>query len=188
MKRIAQLVILSLGLSWGVLADPAPYEIDREKSLVGFGYTFGSDTVLGEFPNYDANLILDLEDPSNSSVQVTLNTQSAKAGFVFATNAFRSKQILDTENHPTMFFQSTSISGTNSTAFVTGNITIRGVTRPLTMKAKLSRLAGSASNDFDRLNIVLDGSVNRHDFGASGYRNDVGDIIDININAWIDRQ
>jgi polyisoprenoid-binding protein YceI len=182
MKRMLQLIAINMSLSWGVMAEPIAYEIDQTHSSVGFDYTFGPDNVVGVFPEYSADLMLDLDKPSKSTVRVTLQTQSAKAGFVFATSAFRSARILDTKNHPTISFESTSVLGQGSSADIIGNITIRGVTRPITLTANLSRHA----NIEGRLNIRLRGSLNRHDFGASGYRNDVSDIINININAWID--
>jgi polyisoprenoid-binding protein YceI len=69
---------------------------------------------------------------------------------------------------------------------VTGNLTIRGVTRPVTLLAEVFRPKGSAEDDRSRLTVRLTGRVNRSDFGAAGWSDMVGDEVRIVINARID--
>jgi polyisoprenoid-binding protein YceI len=71
-------------------------------------------------------------------------------------------------------------------ADVTGNLTIRGVTRAITLQARISRPTGTAADDFDRLTVRLSGRVNRSDFGATGWSDMVGDEVRIFITARID--
>ena len=73
-----------------------------------------------------------------------------------------------------------------ASAAVDGLITIRGVTRPLTMQAQLFQVAGEAKGDYTHLTISLTGAVMRSEFGAKGWSDMVGDQVRINILARID--
>ena len=79
------------------------------------------------------------------------------------------------------------MTGTVNDARLTGDITIRGVTRPITLTAGLFQEQGVDPARRDKLLIVIKGSVNRNDFGADGWPNYVDERIDLNIRAWIDR-
>lgn len=87
-----------------------------------------------------------------------------------------------------MTFESTSVKGAGEAAEVTGNLTIRGVTKEVTLKAQLFRPQGSAPDDLDHLTVKLTGRVNRSDFGATGWADMVGDEVRIQITAHIDAQ
>jgi polyisoprenoid-binding protein YceI len=86
----------------------------------------------------------------------------------------------------------TASTVTFSTAYgpdeITGNLTIRGVTQEVTLKAQIFRPKGSASEDLDHLTVKLTGRVNRSDFGATGWSDMVGDEVRILITARIDAQ
>ncbi len=64
-------------------------------------------------------------------------------------------------------------------------VTIRGVTKPLTLNAVFYRQKGSAPKDLSKLSILLTGSISRAAFGATGYPKLVGDRIDLRILARI---
>jgi polyisoprenoid-binding protein YceI len=70
---------------------------------------------------------------------------------------------------------------------VVGNLTIRGVTRPVRLAAQLYRQKGTAEGDRSRLSIRLTGSVSRAAFGATGWADLVGDTVAIDILARIAR-
>jgi len=72
-------------------------------------------------------------------------------------------------------------------ARITGDLTVRGVTRPVTLAASLYRRPGTAADDLDQLSIGLTGALNRHDFGASGYPDLVAETVGLDIHAEITR-
>ncbi|MFQ6548686.1 YceI family protein [Aestuariibius sp. 2305UL40-4] len=168
-------------------ADPERYALDAGQSTVGFTYDFTGREVQGQMPVADADLLIDLDRVSASRVAVSLDPSKADGGFAFASQALRSAQVLDAARHPRITFQSTSITGDLSGARVTGNLTVRGVTRPVTLNAALYRQQGTAAGERDRLSIILTGAVDRTAFGASGYPGYVGPVIDITILARVDR-
>lgn len=72
-------------------------------------------------------------------------------------------------------------------ALVEGAATIRGVTRPMTLEARLFREAGGDPRDYSRLQVRLTGRLDRHDFRASGFAGLVGPEVELDIRVWIDR-
>lgn len=85
-----------------------------------------------------------------------------------------------------MTFESTSVKRAGEAADITGNLTIRGVTKLVTLRAQIFRPQGSNAADLDHLTVKLSGKVNRSDFGASGWSDMVGDQVRILITARID--
>jgi polyisoprenoid-binding protein YceI len=169
-------------------AAPQIYKIDPANTDVGVIYAFTGNPVRGSFPDYKINLAIDFDALKNSSASVTLNTRTATGGFAFGTQAMRSKKILNAKAFPTITFESSSVTGGANSAKIKGNVTIRGVTRPLTLNAKLFRPKGSSPTERDNLIIKLTGTVNRFDFGATGYPDQVGPDLQININAAISKK
>ncbi|WP_208348581.1 YceI family protein [Pseudaestuariivita rosea] len=174
-------------VAWPLWADPQRYVLDAERSDVGFVYAFQGQPTQGTMPVRSADITLDLRDVSRSQVAVALDPARARAGFVFATQTMKGPSILDTARFPTITFRSTRVTGTVNDARLTGDITIRGVTRPITLTAGLFQEQGVDPAQRDKLLIVIKGSVNRNDFGAGGWPNYVDERIDLNIRAWIDR-
>lgn len=188
MKLISACLILFLHLSRTAVAEAFDYAIITDRSILGFTYLFGNDAVTGQFVNYSADITIDFERAANSKVDVTLKTDTAKAGFIFATQAMRSKKILNSAQYPDIKFVSQSVRANGPNAIITGLVTVRGITKPLILNAQLLRDPGTKASERDDLRIRITGELNRHDFGASGYPNDVGDILAIGIDARIKRQ
>ncbi len=168
-------------------AAPERYELDAARSQVAFTYVLAGNEKKGQMPVQAADLQIDLRDISASQFSVTLNARRAKAGFVIASEAMKSAKVLHAAKHPTIEFRSTRIEGTLSGARITGDLTIRGVTKSVVLSASLHRQQGTAAGDLDRLEILLTGSVNRSAFGADGYSDLVGDQINLSILARIEK-
>jgi polyisoprenoid-binding protein YceI len=162
------------------------YDLDPAASTVAFETDFGPDRITGAIPLEKADLRLDFDTVANCSVVVTLDVTGATASFPFAAQALKGPKVLAARDHPRITFESTSVSRAGDGADVAGTITIRGVSKPVTLRAHLFRPPGSAANDFSRLTVKLSGSVNRSDFGATGWPDLVGDEVRILITARID--
>ncbi|MEL6206507.1 MAG: YceI family protein [Pseudomonadota bacterium] len=176
-----------MALSTAARAAPVSYALDAERSTVGFTYRLlGSDTA-GTMPVAAASIMIDFQSLARTSADVTLAANRARAGVVFATEAMRSASVLDTARHPTIRFRSTRTRGTSRGAQMDGSLTIRGVTRPVTLSARFLEPPGSNATTRDRLSIELTGSVLRSAFGATGYPDLVDDRIDIRIRARLRR-
>ena len=124
-------------------AKPFHYRLDPERSVVGFETDFGQSVIRGRMPVDAADLTLDFDAVTASQVSVTLNADGARANFPFATQAMRGEAVLATRQFPEIRFQSTAVRADGPGALVTGEITIRGVTRPVTLEARLFRDEGT---------------------------------------------
>jgi polyisoprenoid-binding protein YceI len=168
-------------------AAPESYRLDTARSTVGFTYDAAIGNNRGTMPITSANMRIDLGNLGASRVDVTLDATGTRAGFVFATEAMKGPDLLDAARHPTITFRSTAITGTLQEAQITGLLTVRGVTHPVTLTAGLYRQPGTDPKDLSHLTILLTGTLNRHTFGASGYANLVGPEIGLRIVAQVER-
>ncbi|NIZ15451.1 YceI family protein [Phaeobacter sp. HF9A] len=171
----------------GAQAAPAAFRLDAQDSVVGFTYYLGGKATQGQMPVSAAELSLDLENIAASRIDVTLSPDHARAGFVIATEALKSASVLDARHYPDIRFVARRITGTLNGAEVTGDLTLRGVTKPVTLNAQLYRQRGTDVGELDHLAILLTGSLDRMAFGAEGYADLVGPQIDLRILAQVDR-
>ena len=136
-----------------------------------------------------ASLLIDLDDLSRSRVDVSVDASRARTGFVIATEALKSDDILDTAAHPQVRFVASRITRTGPfAARLDGTFTIRGVSRPGQLQAEIFRQPGTDADDRDRLALRLTGEVRRSEFGATGFSSMVGDVVTLDIVAFIRRQ
>jgi len=184
MIRLAPALLL---LATQALAAPAPYRLDAARSVVGFTYTLAGNAGHGTMPVRTAEMALDLADPEQSRVTVTLDAQGTRAGFFLATQAMRGPQGLDTARHPVITFRSTRITGTLRAARVEGLLTVRGTTREVTLQATHYRPRDTDPADLTRLTVLLTGNIDRHDFGVTAFPDLVGPVIGLRIVARIER-
>ncbi|MCY1128039.1 YceI family protein [Frigidibacter sp. RF13] len=166
-------------------AKPLHYLLDPSQSEVGFSVDVGQSPLKGRMPVASADLILDFDKAAASRIRVTLSPGGAQMGLPFATGAMKSPEVLDTARFPAISFESIRVRPTDSGAEVEGRITIRDVTRPITLQARLFRPEGSAEGTREALTVKLSGAVNRSEFGATGFADMVGDRVELNISARI---
>lgn len=186
--RMVSLVFgLTLILAQGAVAAPVRYLLDEAASAVGFTYYLDAAGTKGQMPVKTAELMLDLRNVSRSKIDVTLNPKGARAGFFIATEALKGAQVLDVQNHPEIRFVARRITGSIHKAEVQGDLTVRGVSRPVTLQAQLFRQAGTQEDDLSKLSVLLTGSLDRREFGATGYADLVAPKIDLRILARVDR-
>ena len=110
----------------------ADYRID---SVGKHGYILfnvshmGFSPLSGRFNEFDGNFTWDKDNPSGSSVQVTIQTASVDSNHEERDNHLRSSDFLDVEKHPTAEFVSATYQGDAGGGTLTGELTLNGVTR-----------------------------------------------------------
>ena len=184
MKRfvLTLLLVLAAQMSW---AAPASYDLLRDESRVGFTWFLGNEPFKGRIPVKSADVVLDFDRLERSKVNVSVDVSNAQAGFVFATQGLKGRSVLWAERFPEITFESTNVRPNEAGALIDGNLTVRGVTRPVVFEAQLFRPAGVASEDFSRLTIRLNGSLSRKAYGADGWPDLAGDEVRLAIVARI---
>ena len=187
----ARLLLAALAIQVLILppaaAKPEAYRLNAAQSVVAFSYLFQGNPNQGRMPVKNARMLLDLGNVPASNVEVTLDARGAKAGFLFATQAMKGPTVLGTDRFPEIHFQSTKITGDLSGAVVEGDLTLRDVTRPVTLRAGLYRQEGTERGDRSKLIVQLTGTVSRAAFGADGFPGFVSDEIELNIIARIEK-
>ena len=171
-------------------ATPTRYSLVEKDSNVGFRFFLSGAPIQGSMPVQAAKISIDPVNLSASQVDVTLNVAKAKTALFFATDALVSAGVLDAKQFPTILFVSQSITlasdgRLSDGARVHGSLTLRGVTRPITLNANVLRAPGSAEDDLSNLIVRLDGSLSRATFGATGFPDLVTDTVELDILAVI---
>jgi polyisoprenoid-binding protein YceI len=127
----------------------------------------GMMTVRGNFLEVVANGTIDVEHPENSEVEAVVQTGSIRTHNAIRDNDLRSSNFLEVDKHPTITFKSTRIEPAGEDRYrVTGDITIKGNTRPITLNA----VKYGEFNDpmmGHRIGYAAEGEINRKDFGLT---------------------
>jgi len=171
-------------------AAPTPYTLARAGASITYTFTLNGNPVKGTVPVDRADLVIDPGNLAASTANVTADVRRARTGLIFATEALKSKGVLDAQGFPQARFTSTKVilgpgGRISNGAALEGRLTLRGVTRPVRFDANLYRAPGSAADDLSALSVHLKGRVNRRDFGANGYGDIVADTVGIDIKAEI---
>jgi polyisoprenoid-binding protein YceI len=144
------------------------YTIDPIHSSIGFAARHAMVTkVRGTFDEFDGRIHLDASDPSKSSAAVTIKAASIDTRNADRDAHLRSNDFFAMDEYPEIVFESTNVEPVDDTTFrVTGDLTIRGVTRPITFDLEYN---GSATDPFGNKRVGLEGSVqvNRKDWGIT---------------------
>jgi polyisoprenoid-binding protein YceI len=144
------------------------YTLDPSHSRIGFVARHAMVTkVRGSFNDVTGTGHFDLEDPLKTSFEVVIQAKSIDTRNADRDNHLRSNDFFDMENYPEIRFTSTHAERVDDDRWrVTGDLTIKGVTRPLTIDFEFT---GSAADPFGNRRIGFEGSttVNRKDWGIA---------------------
>ena len=185
------LLALTAGLLPTVLgAAPTRYQLDAKASRVGFSFVLGGAAQKGTMPVSKAVILVDPDNLAASRVDISVDVAAVRTPLPFARVALIGPDVLDVARYPTIRFVSTKVTlaadgRLSGGAKITGKLTMRGVTRPVTLDASLFRAPGSAPDDLSNLTVQLQGQINRSDFGATGFGDLVADGVGLNIMAVI---
>lgn len=114
---------------------PITYEIDPAHSAVHFSVRHMMvSNVRGEFAKVSGKIQHDAQNPANSSIEATIDTASINTRDAQRDGHLKSPDFLDVEKFPSITFRSTRIEPAPGGAKVIGDLTIRGVTRPITLE------------------------------------------------------
>ena len=178
----ATAIALSLGVTAPAFAADT-YQLDKGHTSVIFQWThFGFSHPSGKFMNAEGSVTLDQADPAKSSVEVSFAIAGVKTGVEALDNEFQEAGWFDAAKYPNATFKSTKVVVTGKdTAKVTGDLTIHGVTKPITLDVKLNQVGIEMNKK--TVGFTATGTLNRSDFGIGNYVPAVSDKIDLYIEA-----
>ncbi|MFF0341838.1 YceI family protein [Kribbella sp. NPDC004875] len=144
------------------------YTLDASHTRIGFSARHAMVTkVRGAFDEFEGSFHIDGENPENSSGKVTIQAKSINTRNSQRDEHLRSNDFLAMDEYPEITFVSTGVKQTGDAEFVvSGDLTIRGVTKPVDVEFEYT---GTATDPFGNQRLGLEGSVviNRKDFGVS---------------------
>ena len=171
-------------LSTSALAAPEKYTLDASHSQVLFSYNhLGYSTTWNMFSGFEGEIMFDQEDPAASSVSVSMPLASLFTGWEGRFNHFMSADFFDAKGDEVITFSSTGIEVTgDSTAKITGDLTVNGMTKSVVLDAKLNQsmdhpMKGKPWAGFDATTTIL-----RSDFGLGNFAPHVSDELDVRIS------
>lgn len=149
------------------LPAPGTFTVDPSHTRVGFVARHLMVTkVRGQFADVAGSITID-EDPLRSSASATMQAASLDSGSEDRDTHVRSADFLDVEHYPEVRFQSRSISGPVDGVFeVTGELTVKDVTREITLEVELEGVATDPWGG-ERIAVSARGTIDREDFGLT---------------------
>ena len=146
----------------------AKYVVDPTHSSIGFqAKHMMISKVKGHFDRFNSELDINPEDLSGGSIQFEVEIASINTNNEDRDNHLRSADFFDAETHPTMKFAATDIKKVDYDEYkITGDLSIRGVTKPVTFDAEYN---GKGTNPWgvEVVAFEADGKINRKDFGLN---------------------
>jgi len=144
------------------------YTVDAAHTRLGFSARHAMvTTVRGSFKEFTGTAHIDAANPSASSVTLTIQTGSVDTGQADRDGHLVSADFFDAENNPTITFVSTNVDKVDSDTWdITGDLTIKGTTKPVTISFEET---GSAQDPFGNMRVGFEGStsINRKDWGLT---------------------
>ena len=144
------------------------YTIDPAHSRIGFVARHAMVTkVRGTFNEFEGSGYFDFDEPTNSRLEVTIKVASIDTRNADRDAHLRSNDFLDMATYPDIRFVSTFVERARATMYrVSGNLTIKGVTRPITVDFDYT---GAAVDPYDNQRLGFEGGavINRKDWGVN---------------------
>ena len=143
------------------------YAIDATHTRLGFSARHAMvTTVRGAFTSFEGSATVDTENPANSKVELAIDVPSIETGVADRDGHLKSADFFDAENFPKITFSSTSVERDGADWAITGDLTIKDVTKPVTI---LFEETGSAQDPFGNLRVGFEGgtTLNRKDWGLT---------------------
>ena len=170
--------------STAALAEPLSYKIDpSHTNVIAQWNHFGFSNPTAHFGDADGTLVYDADDVAASSVEVTLPLSGLSSYTAKFDQHLRSSDFFDAAAFPLATFESTRVEAVGEGKLkVTGNLTIRDVTRPVVLDVKLNK-TGEGRGGAPKVGFDATTSFNRSEFGIAKFIPNVGDTIDIRIST-----
>lgn len=172
-------------------AGTTTYQIDPRHSSAEFGVThLMISTVRGEFHGVTGTVVVDDANIANSSVNVTIDATSVDTREPDRDKDLKSDRFLDAAKYPTITFKSTKVEkNADSSLKITGDLTIRGVTKTVVLTSTAPKPAIKDPWGLQRTAVSASTKINRQDFGVSWNANldgggvVVGDQVNITLDV-----
>lgn len=179
MKRIASLAALA-ALAVTAHAAPETYTVDNSHTFPYFTYShFGFSNQTHRFDKASGTVMLD-RAAKNGAVDIVIDATSVSTGYPLFNEHIQSEDFFDTARNPTITFKSQAMKFKgDQPASVTGDLTIKGVTRPVTLTITQFKCMPHPIRKVDACGANASTKLKRSDFNMGKYAPGVGDDVSL---------
>ncbi len=185
MKPIFLLAAIVLMVGAPAAAQSTQWQLDPAHSSAQFAVRhMGISTVRGTFTKLSGTARYDPADSKNNSVEVTIEAASVDSRVEMRDNDLRSDHFFDVQKYPTIVFRSTKVESAGTDKLnITGDLTIRGITKPVTLDVDGPSKPVKDGQGRFHMGVSATATANRTDFGMTGYQGIVGNEVTLTIDV-----
>ena len=161
-RQLAAVLALPLAIAARPFVEAKPHVIDKAHSEINFVADSRMLSAHGFFGKWDADVKLDAAKWENSSVAITIDAASINTRVERRDGHLRSADFFDVEKHPSITFKSVSVKSAGANKLdITGDLTVRGTTKRVTVPATMVFYEGGTGRFRGQF------AINRQDYGVS---------------------
>ena len=161
------------------------YTLDSSHGYITFTYShLGFSNPRVGFNRFDTTLQLDNSEPENSTVEVTIDAASIDSRVAEFNDHLNGGDFFNTADYPTITFKSTQVVPTGENTFdVTGDLTILGRTKPVTLATTINKAANHPMRDVPTVGVSATAKLMRSEWGLGAYVPAVSDEVELSIEV-----
>jgi polyisoprenoid-binding protein YceI len=185
--RVLRYVALAglLATAGTAVAAPVTYKIDPGHTMVLFSWNhFGFSNPTANLGQADGTIVYDEAAPTKATVEVTLPLAGLDSFVPKLDEHLKSADFLDAAKYPNVTFKSTKVATAGKGKLkVTGDLTVHGVTKPVTLDVTLNKAGPHPMMKVQSIGFDATATIKRSDFGVGAYVPNVSDEIKIQITT-----
>ena len=164
------------------MAKPVAYQIDPTHTATVFSWShFGFSTPSANFSDIQGIINVDNDKPANSSVNVTIPLASLNTNVKALDEHLKKAEFFDAINYPNITFKSTKVESLGNNQYkITGNLTVKDVTKPVVLDAVMNKQGEHPMTKLQSIGFNATTSFDSSAFGVGAYVPNVGDKITVN--------
>lgn len=188
MKRPFKAIVAAAALALATtvaFAAPLTYKIDAKHTDVIASWShFGFSNPIAHFGKVDGFITYDPAKVGDSKVEVTIPLSGLNSHVPDFDDHLRGDDFFDAANHPNITFKSTSVkSAGKGKLAVTGDLTIKGITKPVTLAVTINKIGVQPMAKREAAGFEATTTIKRSDFGVGKYAPNVSDEVKISITT-----
>jgi len=168
MKRLALLTAL-VAFTASVQAAPETYVIDNSQTVANFSFSYlGMSNKTHKFDKTSGKVVFDREAKTGSA-EVTIDAASINTGIALFNSQMQSADFFDAANYPVITFKSSNMSLDGEQMSLAGDLTIKGVTKPVTLAVTRFKCSSGAALQSDVCLANATVTIKRSEFNMGKY-------------------
>ena len=177
-RQLALAAVIALTCGAATAADT--FTVDPVHSSISFMISHqGISNIHGRFNDYSGTFKIDLAEPAKSSFALNIKVESIDTNNVKRDEHLRAPDYFNVKQFPNMTFQSTKVKGVKGGYEVTGDLTMHGVTKPVTFTLKGGDKTVEFPKGKHRVGVTTSLTIQRSDFGLKEALGPLGDDVEI---------